>query len=110
MNTHKFNECKPRLGIAHNENYRCVEWCGGNIVFSYSKRGQAMCCHFAADKNSLRLIKPAIEDFCLWATQHYKWCKILVAFVSKPSVGRLITKCNFHQVGFVQGYTIYERC
>lgn len=109
LSTHKFVECEPCWGIAHDKNYRCVKWRGGNVVFSYAKRGDALCCHFAAKKDSLRLIKHAINDFYSWALSAYEWCKILLAFVDKPSVGRLISKVEFAPIAKAGDLIIYAR-
>jgi hypothetical protein len=109
LSTHKFEQCEPCLNVAHNDNYLCVKWYNANIVFSYARRGNALCCHFAADKKSLRKIKNAISDFCEWAFDEYRWCDMLLAFVEKKSVGRLISKLEFVPIYTVENSIIYAR-
>lgn len=109
LSTPKFTECEPMYGVAHDDNYRCVKWRDGNVVFSFAKRGEALCCHFSAKKDSLRLIKPAINEFIEWARSVYKWCKMIMAFINKASVERIVKKCGFVCVGIVEELTIYVR-
>lgn len=109
LSSPKFTECEPCWGIAHNENYRCVKWRGGNVVFSYAKRGDALTCHFAAKPDSLRLVKPAIDEFCEWAKSNYKFVKMFLATVDKPSVGRVIEKVGFIYLYDIDNFKVYAR-
>ncbi len=88
-----------------------VEWGGpGKVVASYAMRGNAISAHFASDKKGLRHIKSAIEDFCAWIFDTYKWCTMILAMIERPSVTRIVRKCGFKHVIDNQGYKIYARC
>ena len=86
-------------GVYTSENNLLVQWTGGGrIIFSYSKRGGSINAHFSSDKEGLRSIKRAINDFCLWAFNKYSWCIMVLAMVKKESVSRLISKCGFNHL------------
>lgn len=98
------------MGLAHDENHIITEWIGpGRIVFSMSRMGDSLSCHFASDKHGLRYIKEAIEDFVRMVMERFQWCKMLVAAVNKSSVERLIVKCGFVYECNFNGATIYKR-
>lgn len=101
---------RPKLGIAHNENYLCVEW-EGLVVFSYARRGNAIMAHFASGKDGLRFIKPAINDFVEWVFNEYEWCRMILANIDKTnqSVVRLVKKCGFDHVKYCKDTVIYGR-
>lgn len=97
------------MGIAHDENYLCVKWGKGDVIFSFARRGNALCCHFAALPHALRDIKEAINEFSCWAFGEFKWCTMLFAFVLKPSVERLIVKLGFNYLQDVNDTKLYVR-
>lgn len=110
MMDHKFQWCEPALGIAANDNHWCVEHLGARrILFSFTKKGYALSCHFASDKAGLRHIKSAINDFCEWAFWAFEWCQMILANVKKPSVERIVKKCGFTHVIDHDGHKIYMR-
>lgn len=98
------------LGVARNENYAIFEWRRDDkrVVFSATLMGKGLSCHFAADKESLRMIKPAINEFCEWAPTVFD-CRMIIAFINKPSVVRLVTKCGFNHVLTYSEGAIYAR-
>ena len=62
---------KPLLGLFMNENHVAVERIGkGRILFSMTQHGKALSCHFASDKEGLREIKQAIEEFQIAVKLH----------------------------------------
>jgi hypothetical protein len=63
--------------------------------------------HFAADKDNLRYIKTAINEFCDWVFNNYKWCTLIFAVISKPSVERIVRKCGFKYLTHDQDKIIY---
>lgn len=97
------------MGIAYDENYLCVKWSEGDVLFSFARRGNALCCHFAASHHYLREIKSAINDFVVWAFDKFPWCTMLFAFVLKPSVERLISKLGFKYLKDVNETKLYVR-
>lgn len=109
----KFKLAKGNLmGVANSDNNYVVRWQGDNeskILFSFAKRGNAISAHFASDKKGLRYLKEAIDDFCNWAFFVFSWCTMVLAFVNKPSVGRLITKCGFNEIATHKQSIIYMR-
>lgn len=98
------------LGLTYDDNHLMVEWCcHGRVLFSFERRGDALSCHFASDKSALRFIKVAIDDFAALVREIFPWCKMLIAIVKKPSVGRLIKKVGFTHEADVKDYQIYKR-
>lgn len=99
------------MGLHVDENhmvFRC-NCCPGKILFSVSRRGNAASCHFASDKAGLRYIKEAIERWCDFAFWLFDWCRMILAQVERPSVGRLIEKVGFEPVEKVGEFTVYAR-
>lgn len=97
------------LGLPTNENHINVEWEERRVLFSMTRRGDALSCHFTSDKDGLRHIKSAIHDFCNWAFSIFKWCKMIIALIKKPSVARLVSKCGFSHIGNNDSAAIYVR-
>lgn len=87
------------LGVLETENTVAFSWNGpGRIIASFSQRGNSIAAHFASNKDGLRHIKTAINDFCLWAFNRFKWCTMVLAQIEKPSVERIVLKCGFKKV------------
>lgn len=98
------------LGVLETENTIAFSWNGpGRVVVSFSQRGNSIAAHFASSKDGLRHIKTAINDFCLWAFNRFKWCTMVLAQIKKPSVARLVKKCGFFHVADIDGLTVYAR-
>ncbi len=98
------------LGLYVDENYRVFRWNGpGKVLFSVSRRGNAASCHFASDKEGLRHLKQAIDDFVLFVFCLFDWCTMVIAQVQRDSVGRLIEKVGFLPVTVVDDITVYMR-
>lgn len=105
-----FRFCKPGLGLATNENHWCVEYLGARrILFSFAKKGYALSCHFASDKEGLRYVKQAINDFCEWAFWAFGWCRQILANIEKPSVERVVKRCQFSFLAACEKGVIYVR-
>jgi len=99
------------LGLPVDENHLVIEWEGpGRILFSYARRGKGgLSCHFASNSDGLRHIKTAIDDFAHYVRETMPWCKMLLAVVGRPSVARLIQKCDFHYVTSNERADAYAR-
>ncbi len=83
------------LGVFNNDSHRVVEWRGnGRVVFSFTRHGGAMSCHFASGKDGLRHVKEAIEEFIQWLFLNYD-CTMILANVGIDSVKRLLPKLDF---------------
>lgn len=98
------------LGVPRNKNHALYEWRedGKRVVFSATMQGKGLSCHFAAEPDSLRMLKPAINEFCDWALDVFD-CRMIIAFINIPSVIRLVTKCGFNHVLTYSEGSIYER-
>ena len=98
------------LGLPTSDNHINVEWVGeGRVLFSMTQLGDALSCHFAADKAGLRWIKQAIEEFCSCAFSWFGWCKMIIAAINKPSVERIVRKCGFSRFGTSGNTLMYMR-
>lgn len=101
-------ECE--LPVFQTANTLVVQWSGpGCVVFSYAQRGKGINAHFSSDKEGLRHLKAAIEDFCGWIFNTYTWCEFIFAMIKKNSVVRLVKKCGFTHLIDHGGYTVYMR-
>lgn len=98
------------LGVGKNEFHALFEWHDhGKVVFSATQLGEALSCHFSANKAAMRYIKQAINEFCIWAFKEYN-SKMILGLVLLPSIGRVLIKCGFVRVKKLgQGYTLYAR-
>ena len=98
------------MGLYVDENHLVFRWHGpGKILFSVSRRGNAASCHFASNKNGLRYIKKAVDEFVRFVFWAFKWVTMVLAQVKKPSVGRLIEKVGFVPVANADDFTVYAR-
>ena len=100
------------MGLLADESYAVFRYMHENckILVSISKRGEAANCHFASDRNGLRLMKIAIEDWCDFCFWLFDWCDAVMAIVTRPSVGRLCEKTGFDHQLTIDGKRIYVRC
>lgn len=100
------------LGVTRTENFALCEWRAGDakVVISYSRKGEAMECHFAANKAALRYIKVAIEEAVNWVFLNFEWCKMILSVGAKKGVLRMIQKLDFKHVYTIDGTEIYARC
>lgn len=99
------------MGLAVNENHLVFRWNRPDckVLFSVTRRGNAASCHFASDSNGLRHIKEGITAFVNYVFWLYDWCTMVIAQVSRPSVGRLIEKVGFIPFADCDEGTIYMR-
>lgn len=98
------------MGLYVDENHLVFRWHGpGKILFSVSRRGNAASCHFASNKHGLRYIKKAVDEFVRFVFWLFDWCTMVLAQVTKASVGRLIEKVGFMPVTSTEDFTVYAR-
>ena len=92
-----FRPATETLGVPLDENHGLVEWFDGEarVVFSFARRGNALDCHFAANKKALRHLRRAFDDFCELVRSEVKWCTMIISINNKDSVERLIKKLGF---------------
>ena len=101
---------KDLMGAAYDHNHTALGWNKkGKVVFTFARRGDALDCHFAADKKALRHIREAISDFIAWVRKNILWCKMLLASIEKNSVVKVVSSLNFKYVTTNQGYKIFGR-
>ncbi len=85
------------IGLPCDDNHLVFRWnveqC--KILFSVCRRGDAASCHFASNKQGLRMLKKAINEFTEFVFNLFNWCTMSIAIVNKKSVGRLIEKCGY---------------
>ena len=100
------------MGLVRNENHIVFEWVEAKILFSATRHGGAMSCHFAADKSALRKVKPAIDEFVRFLFDQYEWCRMAITLLPsrKKSIERVIKKVGFTPFCKYDGGTGYMRC
>jgi hypothetical protein len=84
-----------------NENHFNCRWNvpGVKVLFSMTRRGNAVVCHFASDKKGRRKLKQAINDFCESVFERCEWCEMIIGPIKKDSIKRLSKKCGFKSAG-----------
>jgi hypothetical protein len=99
------------IGLTADENHLVFRWNkpGCKVLFSVARRGDAASCHFASDFAGLRQLKKAIEEFVLYVFWLFDWCKMVSAQVLRPSVCKLLEKCDFNYWFNFDGVSIYRR-
>lgn len=102
-------DCEDWLDVATDENHAVLRWSGARVFFSCCQKGQALSAHFSADREGIRLLKPAIEEFCAWAFASMPWCRMIFACIVRPSVARLVVKCGFTLLETRDDLQIYVR-
>ena len=97
------------LGVCRSDNHALYEWNGkGKVVFSATALGKGLSIHFAAEKKSLREIKPAINEFCKWAFKTFE-CRMIFGEISRESIARIVKKCGFVPILDCDEGVIYVR-
>jgi hypothetical protein len=106
-----FRPVTETLGVPLDENHGLVEWFDGEaiVVFSFARRGNALDCHFAANKKALRHLRRSFDDFCDLVKSEVEWCTMIIAIINKISVERFILKCKFDLLSRHDDYLIYKR-
>ena len=98
------------MGLCVTENHLVFRWHGpGKVLFSVSRRGHSASCHFASNKSGLKYLKKAIDEFVQFVFWLFDWCRMVLAQVDRPSVGRLIEKVGFEPIADCEEGTIYMR-
>ena len=98
-------------GLVSDEDHLIYKWDRDDclILFSVCRKGDAASCHFSSDKKGLRKVKDAIEAFSAFLFFEFKWCKMIIAQITIPSVCRIVEKLNFEYLGTCKGCEIYIR-
>lgn len=101
------------LGIDGGDDYYYLEWRdidGHRVVFSATRIGDGILCHFAPEKGSLRVAKIACLDFADWVFSACEWCKMLLTAADKPSIHRFVGKMGFIPIAESEdGKTVFMR-
>ena len=99
----------PIEGLHSDDNHIFFRWSKGEVYASVSRRGDAISAHLSCNASALRRLKQAINEFCDYTFWLFDWCKMILAQVTRPSVGRVVLKCGFYPVGVADDITIYAR-
>lgn len=99
------------MGLAVTPNHLVFRWnvdfC--TILFSMTQQGGSANCHFSSNKRGLRYVKEAVDKFVRFVFSAFPWCRMVLANVERPSVGRLIQKVGFTPVADCNKGTVYMR-
>ena len=84
-------------GLCTNGTHLVYRWDNEDckILFSMTRRGNGMSCHFSSDKKGLRKLREAMEDADSFIYKNFAWCEMVFANVSLKSVERLIKRIGF---------------
>lgn len=100
------------LGVPKIGGCCLLEWAdddGHRIVFSFARLGNGMTIHFGCKFQSVRFLKDAINEFCEWLFYAYEWCEMIFGLIGRPSIERLLKKCNFQFLTTRTPFEIYVR-
>lgn len=98
------------MGLPTDENHLVFRWIGeGKVLFSVAQKGLAASCHFASDKKGLRHLKQACDEFVTFVFFLFDWCKMVIAQVERPNVGKMIEKIGFSRIARTPKGLIYVR-
>jgi hypothetical protein len=83
--------------LATSENYLNFRWKNPdcNILFSATRRGNAVLSHLSSDKLGLRKLEQALNEWCEFCFYIYEWCEFIVGVIERPSIRRLAERCGF---------------
>lgn len=96
-------------GVVNDKDHLVYRWVRDDclILFSVCRKGNGASCHFSSDRRGLRLLGQAINAFVDFVFYAFKWCKMIIAQIEKPSVCRLVKRLGFEHIGSCEGCQIY---
>lgn len=99
------------MGLVYNDNYMVYEWLNSDckILFSITRQGNAIACHFASDKKGLRHLMQAFAEFEEFLYNTFDWCEMFLAIIERPSVCRLVEKYGFSKLANATDVQIYMK-
>lgn len=101
--------CEEMNGLYWTENYEVWRWSEANVYVSLTRQGDALVCHFSADRKALRHLRKAVNEFYWHALDEMPWCKMLIGCIKRDSVVRLMKSCGFWHVVDRKDVKIYAR-
>lgn len=96
----------PDWGVARDEKHLVVESENPRVVFSFTRRGNAISIHFATDKDGMKGVEEKLNEFCDWAFESMAWCTMIVGFIGRRSVEKIANRCGFKFLRKVPGHDI----
>lgn len=100
------------LGIVRNDSHMIFEWLGGKVLFSATRLGGSMSCHFATGKRELRKVKHAMSEFIQFIFYAFEWCTMVITMLpdGNDSIARVIKKVGFTKFCEYEKGSGYMRC
>lgn len=98
------------MGVFHNENHAIFEWRGkGKVVFSFTRHGNALSGHFAAEKKALKEAHKAISECAKFVFDACKWCEMILCCVKSGMRGveKTLKRAGFSVVLESEDHIIY---
>jgi hypothetical protein len=84
--------------VYSTDDYIVHKWSDGGVHFSATSRGSAIQCHLHSEKNSVRKLKSAIEDYEKFIFCKYDFCKMIIVTVNLRSIMKLLERCGFERI------------
>ena len=93
-------ERAEELSLPHSEKSRFMSLIigGGEVIVSYSKYGDTLDCHIAANRQGKRLLRVATKSIAKALFLLYPEINKITATITKNSVTNLVKKCGFTQI------------
>ena len=97
------------MGLPTDENHLNYKWNRPDckILFSASRKGNAMSCHLASDKRGLRKLRIAFSEFIDFIFSNFKWCTMILAKIIPNSLKRFSEKVGFTYLISTPEYDVY---
>ncbi len=79
------------------------------ILFSMTRHGNGMSCHFSSDKAGLRKLREAIRDAEEFIYDNFSWCEMIFANIGIESVERLVVDLSFVYMADSEDNRVYVK-
>lgn len=101
--------CEDLHGLYWTPDYEVIRWSEGRVYISYTRQGDALCCHFSSDRKSLSKLRDVMHEFFLFVREVMPWCIMTIGCIKRDSVVRLFKSCGFWHVIDRNDVKIYAR-
>jgi len=99
------------MELPTNKNHLNFKWVNKNcdILFSATRQGDGMSCHFATDGKGMEYIHEALNDFVEFIFRNFDWCKMILGKITNEKIKSVALKCGFMWALNTKNYTLYVR-
>jgi hypothetical protein len=98
-------------GLPTNDHHLNYRWDTdeAEVLFSVTRLGNSVSCHFASDLQGLYRIRKAIDEFADFIFSTCPWCRMILLKITSDKIERLIRRCGFEKLTTIGDVKIYIR-